>query len=64
VIFPISENEIEAQGATFLEHRRDPGRIAGRDEDAHFHQCFRSWKSRRDRGTNAQGDYFERDGGE
>jgi hypothetical protein len=26
----ISENEIEAQGATYWEHGRDPGRIAGR----------------------------------
>jgi hypothetical protein len=32
--FPISKNEIETHGATFWEHWRDPGQIAGRDEDA------------------------------
>jgi hypothetical protein len=29
-----------------------------------FQQCFRSWKSRWDRCINAEGDYFEGDGGE
>ena len=29
-----------------------------------FQQCFRSWKSRRDRYVHAEGDYFEWNGGE
>jgi hypothetical protein len=29
-----------------------------------FQQCFRSWKSRWDRRINAEGDYFEWNGGE
>jgi hypothetical protein len=28
-----------------------------------FQQCFRSWKSRWNRCINAEGDYFEGDGG-
>ena len=32
--FPIPEDEIEAQVATFWQHWWDPDRIAGRDEDA------------------------------
>jgi hypothetical protein len=34
VIFPTPEDEIEAQGAKFLQHCRDPDCIAERDEDA------------------------------
>jgi transposase len=29
-----------------------------------FQQCFRSWKCHRDRYINAEGDYFEGNGGE
>jgi len=66
-IFPIPKDEIEAQGAAYWHHWRDPDHITGCDEDAdmkRFPAVLLIRKSRWDPCIDAEGDYFEGDSGE
>jgi len=64
--FPIPEDKIETQGGHFDSSEgiqtksQDMMKTLTRND---FQQCFRSWKSHWDRCINAEGDYFEGDGG-
>ena len=63
--FPISEDEIEIQGATFWQQWGDPDQTAKRDEEAvvkYFQKYFRSWKFRWNPCINVKRDYFEGNG--
>jgi len=55
--FPTPKDETEAHGVTFWKQWKDPDQI-------YFKQCFPSWESHLDCCINAEGNYFQGDGGE
>jgi hypothetical protein len=66
-LFPIPEDEIEAQGGRFdsiKEIKNESQNVMKMLMQNDFQHCFRSLKSRWDRCISAKGDYFEGDGGE
>ena len=64
-LFPMPQDEITAERASFWHDWGDSRRIARgyRHIFENFHGCVKSWETRWDRCIHAQGNYFEGDGG-
>jgi hypothetical protein len=64
-LFPIPQDEITAERASFWHDWGDPRRIARGYQRTfeNFQGCMKSWETRWDRCIHSQGDYSEGDGG-